>query len=242
MRDRIRQLLAQNQGKGSAITARAADGGTEILVYDVIDPWFGISAKAFADAVTAAGDGPLTIRVNSPGGDVFEGRAMATALRGHKGATRVVVDGCAASAATFLVVAAQRAEMARGSFLMVHEAWCFALDNKRGLRKTADLLEKVDGQIAADYAAKAGVTQAAAEAWMEAETWFTADEAIAAKLADGMADEEAAMKAWNLSAYDHAPQALLDRIAALAVNDAAPDAARLRAAAERRLRLFDRAA
>lgn len=239
MRDRLRQLLSQNAGKGAGISARQVNGATEILVYDVIDPWFGISAKAFADAVSAAGDGPLTVRVNSPGGDVFEGRAMANAIRNHKGASLIVVDGLAASAATHLVMAGDRAEMARGSFLMVHEAWCFCIDNKRGLRKTANLLEKVDGEIAADYVGKAGVSAEQAEAWMEAETWFTAEEAVTAKLADAMAEADADVKGFNLAAFERPPQALLDSIAALAANDAGPTQAQLRAAAERRLRLYD---
>lgn len=243
MRDRLRQLLAQNAGKGAGIQARVVNGATEVLVYDIIDPWFGVSASAFAEAVAKAGSGALTVRVNSPGGDVFEGRTMANIIRNHKGPTMVVVDGLAASAATHLVMAGDRAEMARGAFLMVHEAWVFAIDNKRGLRKTADLLEKVDGEIAADYVAKAGVTAAQAAAWMEAETWFTAEEAVEAKLADALAEAEADVKAFNLSAYDRPPQALLDRIAALAEAPAAATSAeQIRAAHERRLHLYDLAA
>jgi ATP-dependent Clp protease protease subunit len=240
LRSRLRQLVGENAGKGTPIQARATNsGGTEILIYDVIDPWFGVSAKSFATALKDAGDGPLTVRVNSPGGDVFDGRAIASMIRAHKGPTKVIVDGLAASAASTIAVAAQETIMAKGAFLMVHNSWAFAMDNAEGLRVLADLLEKIDGQIGADYAAKAGVTAAKAAEWMNAETWFTADEAVAAGLAASVLADQAEIKAFNLDAFDHAPGALLDRIKALADAgglDAA--AAHLRANAERRLRLL----
>ena len=213
-RNRLRQLIAQNSAGSTPIQARRneAGAGIEVLIYDVIDAYWGVSAQGFAKAIAGAGTEPLTIRVNSPGGDVFEGRAIASLIRAHQGPTAVIVDGLAASAASTIAVAAKSVSMAAGSFLMVHQSWAFAMDNAPGLRSLADLLEKVDGQIAADYAAKASVSQQQALDWMNAETWFTAEEAVAAGLADAVLATDAQLQAHNLAAYDRVPQALTDRI------------------------------
>jgi ATP-dependent Clp protease protease subunit len=109
------------------------------------------------------------------------------------------------------------------------------MDNAEGLRSLAGLLDKIDGQIAGDYVAKSGATLAQAEAWMEAETWFTAEEAVEAKLADAVGETSAELKSFNLAAFDRAPQALLERTAP----PAPPDPVALRAAADRRMRLYD---
>lgn len=245
--NRLLQLLADNQRRATVpgLRAEASATGLEIFVYDVIDPWFGVSAKAIGEAMRASPDAAVTLRINSPGGDAFEGRAIASLIRAHKGPTRAVVDGIAASAASTIAIAAGELAMAEGSFLMVHNAWTFALGNAADLEQTAKLLRKVDAELAADYAKRSGATLAQAEAWMAAETWFTAQEAVDAGLANAALTDPAAFAAFNLAAFDHAPQALVDRIAALMkppANDE-PTADQLRAAAARRLRLFeDRAA
>jgi ATP-dependent Clp protease protease subunit len=238
--NRLRQLIGENFATGAGIQARRNQSGegVEVLIYDVIDAWFGVSAQSFAKAIAGADGQPLTIRVNSPGGDVFEGRAIASQIRAYTGPTTIIVDGLAASAASTIAVAANSTTMAKGSFLMVHQSWAFAMDNAPGLRQLADLLDKVDTQVAADYAAKAGVTQAAALDWMKVETWFTAEEAVAAGLANAVLDAEGQLQAFNLAAFDHVPATLQDRINALSA-PAKPDQAALRSAAERRLRLYD---
>lgn len=241
MRNRLRQLLAQNATTGRALNAVRNDAGVEIMVYDVIDPWFGVSAAAFQKELAAAGDAPVTVRLNSPGGDVFEGRAIASLIAQRAAPVRCVVDGLAASAASTIAVAGKELVMAAGSFLMVHQSWSMAMDNAPGLRALADLLDKVDLQIAGDYARKAGCSLDQAMAWMRAETWFTADEAVAANLANQVLAADATLQPFNLAAFDRAPSALLDRIAALQrpAQPAEPDLEAMRAAAERRLRLFD---
>ena len=234
-RNRLQQLIAQKSAAGGALPVVRSEAGIEVQIYDVIDAWWGVSAKAFAEAIKGAGALPLTVRLNSPGGDVFEGRAIASLVRAHVGPTAVIVDGLAASAASTIAVAANTTTMAKGSFLMVHRSWAFAMDNAEGLRSLAGLLDKIDGQIAGDYVAKSGASLAQAEAWMEAETWFTAEEAVEAKLADAVGETSAELKSFNLAAFDRAPQALLARTAP----PASPDPVALRAAADRRMRLYD---
>ncbi len=195
----------------------AADGSEEVLIYDVIDPLWGVSSAAFAEALGRVKGSSVTIRVNSPGGDVFEGRAIANQIRAFRGTTKAVVDGLAASAASTIALAASRVEMASGSFLMVHRSWAFTMGNATDLTDLAALLTKIDDAIAADYAAKAGVPADKALAWMDAETWFTAAEAVDAKLADAAIDVRAQQRAFNLAAFANAPAELL---APVATNDA----------------------
>jgi ATP-dependent protease ClpP protease subunit len=202
-------LLAETgEARAPGIQLKATDAGEEILVYDVIDPFWGASSAAFAEALGKVKGSSVTVRVNSPGGDVFEGRAMANQLRSFRGQTRVIVDGLAASAASTLAIAAQRTEMAAGSFMMVHRSWAFAVGNAADLTDLSALLAKIDQSIAADYAAKADVSAEEALAWMEAETWFSASEAVDAGLADASIDIKAQLRAFNLSAFRNAPAAL----------------------------------
>lgn len=242
MKNRLFQLMAANVANGAGIQAKDTGNGLEVLIYDVIDPWWGVSAKGVADAIRGAGDAPLTIRVNSPGGDAFEGRAIASLIRAYKGPTRAIVDGVAASAASTVAIAAGTTEMAVGSFMMIHNAWTIAMGNADDLVSTAKLLSKVDAELAADYARKSGKTTAECAAWMQDETWFTAEEAVDAGMASAVLEDAASFAAFNLAGFDRTPKALADRIAAAVNDQGGPSPEAVRAALERRMRLFDRAA
>jgi ATP-dependent Clp protease protease subunit len=212
---KLLNLLARNAKKGE-FRAESGDQGNTIYVYDVIvasdedAAWFGgVSAESFVKALKGM-SGDVTLRINSPGGDVFGAKAMAQAVREHGGKVTAQVDGYAASAASYLAVSAGSTVMAPGAMLMIHKAWTIDIGNADDFKATADMLDKIDGTIAADYAASAerrGKEAADFTALMAAETWFTPDEAIEAGLADALA--EAAPKAkldWDLSAYEHAPK------------------------------------
>lgn len=171
-------------GLPDALLVRAAANGvTEILVYDEIG-WFGITAKDFLMAVAEAGGGPLHIRINSPGGDVFEGMAIYNALRAHPAEVTVTVDGVAASAASVIAMAGHTIQMAETSMLMIHNCWGLCIGNRLAMRDMAGTMEKIDAQMAAIYAGKSGKPQAECQAMMDAETWLTAQEALDAKLCD----------------------------------------------------------
>lgn len=222
--NKLLNLLARNARRGEF----RAEGNT-LYVYDVIvsskadAEWFGgVDAETFVQTLKGM-SGDVTIRVNSPGGDVFGGRAMAQAIRDHDGAVTVHVDGYAASAASFLTAAADKVVMAQGSFQMIHNAWTVAMGNKGDFLATAELLEKIDGSIADSYVIAAGkrgkeADAAAFAALMDKETWLTAAEAIDLGLADEVA--ETAVKAavrWDVSAYECAPADLANVAEAVAV-------------------------
>lgn len=235
--NKLMQLLKDNaraEGDAPTIRAEVADDGAHIYVYDVIDSYWGASAAALVSALAAAGDKVVHLHINSPGGDVFEARAMAAAISSHAGKVVAHIDGVAASAATYLALAAAEVRMTDGGLFMIHNSWTLAMGDRTELRSTADLLEKIDGTIAASYAAKTAADLAQITGWMEDETWFTAQEALDAKFIDGIdANTQASKQAkWNLSAYANAP----------AQKEPAPDLAVLAAAQlqtnRNRMRLF----
>ncbi len=206
-RNKLLNLFASNAKRGSF----KAEGNT-IFLYDVIvgtdmeAEWMGgIAPKGFIDALSNM-TGDVHIRINSPGGDVFAATAMTQAMREYKGAITVHVDGVAASAASIIAVAAPKVIMAPGAFLMIHNAWTIAMGDRNDLMETAALLEKVDGTLAAAYATRAKSDAAEFAAMMDAETWFTSQEAIDAGLADEIAStDQSAMASWDLSIFNSAP-------------------------------------
>jgi ATP-dependent Clp protease protease subunit len=170
-----------------AIAAATADGPAEILLYDEIGYW-GVTAKDFVLALAQAGDGPLTLRINSPGGDVFDGYAIYNALRARATPVDVIIDGIAASAASFIAMAGASVTMGETSMMMIHNAWGGCFGDRRDMSATADLLGKIDGQIAAIYAQKAGATTNVAQFAdaMDSETWLTGAEAKRLGLCDNV--------------------------------------------------------
>lgn len=176
---------------------RAAGGGaTRVDVYDDIgggDPFDGggLSAADFASQLATV-KGPLDVHINSGGGDVFEGVAIHEAIRSHHGTVRTVVDGMAASIASVIAQAGQERVMSPGSMMMIHEAHCAGAGNAADLNRRAATLDKISDNIAGIYAGRSG--QGDAASWreaMRAETWYTAEEAVDAGLADRISGDEA---------------------------------------------------
>lgn len=253
MKNKILQLLRDNAGSNTAenkVRLVRNETGTDatLYIYDVIDAWWGIAAIDVAKAIAdIAASTTLHVRINSPGGDVFEGQAIATAIRNHPGKTIAHIDGLAASAATFISAAADEVEISEGAFYMIHNGWTLAMGDKQVMLDTADLLAKVDGSIVAAYATRTGADVAQITTWMDAETWFTAQEAVDHGFANRLmpapdksaGNQAPGAKAWNLSAYSKTPQALTQPPERPDADTAlAQAAAQQRARNERRLRLL----
>jgi len=208
---KIIQLYRDNSKRTSQPVNLVRNAASASLyIYDIIDAYWGVSATSVIEAVTqAAGAEELHVYINSPGGDVFEGRAIMAAIGRFQGKTIAHVDSLCASAATGIALACNEVEMSDGAFFMIHNASCMAWGDKSELRDVADLLQKVEGSIIADYVAKTGKPEADIVAWMEAETWFSAAEAVENGFVDrvGQAPAEKAKtdNVWNLAAYSKAP-------------------------------------
>jgi ATP-dependent protease ClpP protease subunit len=167
----------------------SADQPNTIFLYSPIasDSYYGdsISSKDVIAAIESLGTvKEINVRINSPGGEVFEGDAIYNALMRSSAKINVFIDGIAASAAGFVAMAGDSIEIAENAFFMMHEAWSIAFGNKRDMAKTITLLDKVDGVQIQIFTAKTGMTSDQVKAWLEAETWFTAQEALDAKLVD----------------------------------------------------------
>lgn len=158
-------------------------------LYDPIDDWggwWGISAKEFTqvlDRLPADVD-EIELHINSPGGVIFDGWAIVNSLRSHKAKVIAVVDGLAASMASVVAVAADEVVMAPNSELMIHDVSGVIWGNAADMAEFAELLDHFSDNIASLYAAKAGGTTAEWRETMKGEAWFSADEAVAAGLAD----------------------------------------------------------
>lgn len=237
MHRKLFDLARANAGKGAAIRSEIDGDTATVYVYDIIDAYWGVSANDFARTLGAITAPNINLRINSPGGDVFEARAMMAAIAEHPATIVAKVDGLAASAATALTLACDSVEIVDGGFYMIHQAWTLALGNADDMRTTANLLDKIDAVLVDGYAKKSGKSADEIKAWMASETWFTAQEAVDAGFANAIVEVGAsntASRAFNVAAYANAPKALTE--------ESPPDWNALASRRQARARLYDRTA
>jgi ATP-dependent protease ClpP protease subunit len=195
------------------------DGATaRVDVYDDIGGGFfgGVSATDFAGALAGV-RGQLEVHINSGGGVVWDGIAIASAIRGHKGRVTTVVDGLAASVASVIAQAGAERVMTPGSMLMIHDAYSALEGNAAEMGKMAQTLDQVSDNLAGEYASRAGGSQSGWRDRMRAETWYTAEEAVAAGLADRVDGRNAVLpQGFDLAAY-HMPAQIAASLRTLTV-------------------------
>lgn len=143
-----------------------------------------VEAQPMVEQIKAMPDADLLVRINSGGGSVFEASAIFNALAAHRGMVRIIIDGLAASAASYIAMAGRRVEIAENALLMIHDPWVGGGGNSRDLRQSAELLDKLAVSMRRAYAGKSGKSDSEVAEIMAAETWFAADEAVAAGFAD----------------------------------------------------------
>jgi ATP-dependent Clp protease, protease subunit len=166
-------------GKGYRIHAKGK-GEADIFIYeDVGDSWFGgVSARQFTSDLRGLGDvDTLNVRINSYGGDVFDGLAIYRNLADHKARVIVHVDGIAASIASVIAMAGDEIRIAEAGEIMIHDAWGVAIGPAAEMRAMADRLEAVSASIADVYVARTGNAKDQVQAWMLAETTFQSADA-----------------------------------------------------------------
>ena len=215
--DRIPGLRAQARGDRPwyRITNQAA-AEAEVMLYDEVGGWLGATADEFINDLRGITAPNILLRVNSPGGSVTEGIAIANALRSHPANVTVQVDGIAASIASVIAMAGDRVRMMPNALLMVHEASGLCVGDAAEMVKMAEVLDKISDNIAGAYSARAGGTEAEWRQVMKNETWYRGEEAVAAGLADevvpipnrsaepGQDDPEPEMrKEFDLTAYGY---------------------------------------
>jgi ATP-dependent protease ClpP protease subunit len=165
----------------------------ELWIYaDIGFSWWddGITAMDFAKELSEVKAKRLTVRINSRGGDVFDGVAIANLIREHPATVTVKVDALAASIASVIAMAGDTIVMGDQSQMMIHDASGFSMGNAADMRETADLLDMISDNIAGAYAKKAGGDAKDWRKVMQGEKWYTAQEAVDAGLADELASTD----------------------------------------------------
>jgi ATP-dependent protease ClpP protease subunit len=163
----------------------AAEEEAEVMIYDAIGA-YGISADSFVGDLRKVTAKTIRVRLNTPGGSVFDGTAIHNALKEHPAKVIAQVDGVAASAGSFIAMAGDEVRMADNAYMMIHNAAGGVMGGSEDMRRYADLLEKMNDTIAGMYEKKTGKARDHWRNLMSAETWFTAEEAKAEGLADAV--------------------------------------------------------
>lgn len=199
---------------------KISNSAGELLIYGPIsdETWWGdeVTPKQFKEDLDKLGDiDTLNIYINSPGGDVFAGQAIYSILSRHKAQKVVYIDGLAASIASIIAMAGDKIIMPKNAMMMIHNPWTIAMGNAQDFRKLADDLDKIRESLIAAYQNKSNLDKEKIIELMNAETWFTADEALKHSLIDEI--EEAKKLAANIDNdfvklfekfYKNAPESL----------------------------------
>ena len=170
-----------------SIKAAVGDEPVTVLIYDEIGYW-GITAEQFVNEFSSIDATDITIRINSPGGSVFEGMAMYNAIRRHKAKITTQIDGLAASMASIIALAGDEVLMAENAYYMIHNPWGGCYGESKDLRKYADRLDEMRDQLANIYQSKTGIDRDVILTAMADETWYTGTTAIEHGFVDALTE------------------------------------------------------
>jgi ATP-dependent protease ClpP protease subunit len=163
------------------------NGEVELSIYDEIGA-FGIGAKEFIAELREYKGQHVHVRINSPGGEIIDGSAIANALNRHEGGVTVHIDGLAASMASYIAMSGKPTYMSENALLMIHNPWTLAAGEADDLRKQADLLDVMKSTLVRGYQRKSGMPSEEISKLMDEETWLTALEAAALGFVDAIED------------------------------------------------------
>jgi ATP-dependent protease ClpP protease subunit len=194
--------LRQGRNEWYRIQNKAGDTA-EVYIYDEIG-YFGVTAQDFVSDLRRVDASNIELHLNTPGGDVFDGIAIYNALKEHDAAVDVVVDSLAASAGSFIAMAGDTVTMTRNATMMIHDAHGLVIGNASDMTEMAGLLDKMSDNIASIYAERAGGSIADWRGAMRAESWYSADEAVEAGLADEVKGSAKPDNTFDLSIYSYA--------------------------------------
>lgn len=174
--------------------AKASGKRGEVFIYDAIGKSYfdeGVSANSFAQALKDMGKvSALDIYINSPGGSVFEGLAIYNQIKRFDAQKVVHVDGIAASIASVIAMAGDEVRIAANGMFMIHDPWGLAMGTAADMRKEAEALDKIRAVLLDNYVARTGGKRDEISAWMSAETWMNADEALERGFATAKVEEK----------------------------------------------------
>ncbi|AFJ98848.1 head maturation protease, ClpP-related [Cronobacter sakazakii] len=201
---------AMERWNGSIRAAR--DGDNSISIFDVIgaDYWGeGVTASRIAGALRSLNGADVTVNINSPGGDMFEGLAIYNLLREYDGKVTVKVLGLAASAASIIAMAGDEVQIGRGAFLMIHNCWVYAMGNRHDLAQIAADMAPFDKAMSDIYQARSGLDAETVDRMMDGETYIGGSEAVEKGFADSL------LSADEIADDEESPAAALRKLDAL---------------------------
>jgi ATP-dependent protease ClpP protease subunit/phage major head subunit gpT-like protein len=211
--DRLARLRRSESENIEFRVAPGSDNSVDVYIYDVIG-WPFIEAQDLLYVVPKNAK-TINVHINSPGGDVFEGMAIYNFLIGHKADVNITVDSLAASSGSLVAMAGDRITMKPASFLMIHNPYSMMSGDAQEMRKEADLLDKISNVFAEAYSTVSGTSVDEFLAMMQAETWFTPQEAKDAGLAHSIDGQDSPATGtggqsamFDLSVFENVPQAL----------------------------------
>nr|WP_310615842.1 head maturation protease, ClpP-related [Pantoea cypripedii] len=202
-----------------SIRAAAQSGENTITIFDVIgEDWWGdgVSANRIAGALRSLNGEDVTVQINSPGGDMFEGVAIYNLLREYSGKVTVKILGLAASAASVIAMAGDEIQIGRGAFLMIHNAWIVAAGNRNDFREYADYLEPFDKAMADIYAARSGMSADDVQSLMDKESFIGGSDSITKGLADSLLSSD------EITSDEESPSAAIRKIDAFLAKGGMP--------------------
>jgi len=208
---------AMDRWNGSIKAAKSDENS--ISVFDVIGAdWYGdgVTASRIAAALRSIGGADVTVNINSPGGDMFEGLAIYNLLREYEGKVTVKVLGLAASAASIIAMAGDEVQIGRGAFLMIHNCWVYAMGNRHDLQQIAADMVPFDKAMNDIYSARTGLDAATIDAMMDAETYIGGSDAVEKGFADRL------LSADEIADGDDSPAAALRKLDAMLAKTDAP--------------------
>lgn len=188
-----------------SIEAKAGNKEADVFIYDTVGIW-GVAANDFVRDLNEIDAKTINLRINSPGGNVFDGVAIFNALKKHDAKVITHIEALAASIASIIALAGDEVQIADNAFYMIHNPYTWAVGDAASMRKTAGMLDKVTDSLIKTYTNKTGKSDSEIRQFMDDETWFTADEAKDAGFADIITDEEEVDAAFDLSVFNNVPQ------------------------------------
>lgn len=195
-----------------------------IDIFDLIGYW-GISARDFISDLKGLGGNVqnIRVRINSDGGEVFDGIAIYNALKRHQANVTVEVYGIAASIASIIAMAGDKVIMPANTFMFIHDPLAVVIGDADDMRDVADSLEKIAGALQSTYMVKTGKSEEDVKKWMNSDTWFTAQEALDAGLADEVTDAVKMAASANIGKFKNLPEALKALAEETPVTDPPPE-------------------
>ncbi len=184
-----------------------SDDEAEILIYDLIG-WPFNDAGEFARSLSGISAKTITVRINSPGGDVFDAISIFNALQSHKAKIITRIESLAASSASFIALGGKEVQAYRNAMMMIHEPWVYSAGNQYDLREIAEILGKISNNMVDIYAANSNVGKRELREMMKNETWFTAKEAMDKGFIDTIVDGKAVKAAFDLSMFANVPEGI----------------------------------